>query len=394
MKKASKRANGEGTIYFDEKQKTWRAEIQWVDSAGVTHRKSWKDKKQASIKTKMKEFKKQLLLNNGNFDPNEVTFKEFAEYWVHNIFKPTVKQTSYARKVDTLNNQVYPYLEGIQINKITHSDIQIMVNELSNKGLSYSTVKKAYEAVGGCLRYYRVKNRIAFNPCEGIVMPENIKRAESDIKYFVEDERKKICERATEVYPTGTPIYRLGSAFVLLMYTGMRVGELCALTWDDIDFEERTITVCKTAVEETVIDAGGKKHRPIIIQESTKTKNGIRVIPMTQRAYDALLDIKKVTGNEKYLMTSTNHNHIRPSRLDTTFNRLLNAAGLKGKNESYGVHTLRHTFASMLFDKGCDVKVVSELLGHANTKITENTYIHILNKHKIKAIKTLDTFVD
>ena len=115
---------------------------------------------------------------------------------------------------------------------------------------------------------------------------------------------------------------------------------------------------------------------------------------MTQRAYDALLDIKKVTGNEKYLMTSTNHNHIRPSRLDTTFNRLLNAAGLKGKNESYGVHTLRHTFASMLFDKGCDVKVVSELLGHANTKITENTYIHILNKHKIKAIKTLDTFVD
>ena len=107
-----------------------------------------------------------------------------------------------------------------------------------------------------------------------------------------------------------------------------------------------------------------------------------------------MLDIKKVTGNEKYLMTSTNHNHIRPSRLDTTFNRLLNAAGLKEKNESYGVHTLRHTFASMLFDKGCDVKVVSELLGHANTKITENTYIHILNKHKIKAIKTLDTFVD
>ena len=106
MKKTSKRSNGEGTIYFDEKQKTWRAEIQWVDSAGITHRKSWKDKKQTAIREKMKEFKKQLLLNNGNFNPNEVTFKEFAEYWVHNIFKSTVKATSYARKVDTLNNQV------------------------------------------------------------------------------------------------------------------------------------------------------------------------------------------------------------------------------------------------------------------------------------------------
>ena len=124
MKKTSKRSNGEGTIYFDEKQKTWRAEIQWVDSAGITRRKSWKDKKQTSIKAKMKEFKKQLLLNNGNFNPNDVTFKEFAEYWVHNIFKSTVKPTSYARKVDTLNNQVYPYLEGIPVNKITHYNVE------------------------------------------------------------------------------------------------------------------------------------------------------------------------------------------------------------------------------------------------------------------------------
>ena len=175
MKKAAKRSNGEGTVYFDERLKTWRAEIRWIDSSGKTRRKTWGDKKKTAVKSKLDYFKKQLLLNNGNFDPNEVTFKEFAEFWVHNILKPTVNQTSYARKVDTLNHQVYPYLEGIQIGKITHSDIQIMVNDLASKGLSYSTVKKAYEAVGGCLRYYRIKNGIAFNPCEGIVMPQNKK---------------------------------------------------------------------------------------------------------------------------------------------------------------------------------------------------------------------------
>ena len=394
MKKATKRSNGEGTIYFDEKQKTWRAEIRWIDSCGNSHRKTWGDKKKTILKAKLDEFKKQLLLNNGNFNPNEVTFKEFAEYWVHNIFKSTVKPTSYARKVDTLDNQVYPYLEGIPVNKITHSDIQIMVNDLSDKGLSYSNIKKAYEAVGGCLRYYRIKNAIAFNPCEGIVLPENIKRSESDIKFFNEIDRKKICERAVETYPTGTPIYRLGSAFILLMYSGMRVGELCALTWEDIDFEERTINISKTAVEMTTIASDGTKHRPVTIQENTKTDSGMRVIPMTQRSYDALIDIKKVTGNEKYLMTSSNHKHIRPSRLDKTFNGILHTAGITNEGETYGVHTLRHTFATMLFDKGCEVKVVSELLGHANTKITENTYIHVIKRHKIKAMKMLDSFTD
>ena len=144
MKKATKRSNGEGTIYFDEKQKTWRAEIRWIDSCGNSHRKTWGDKKKTIVKAKLDEFKKQLLLNNGKFNPNEVTFKEFAEYWVHNIFKSTVKPTSYARKVDTLNNQVYPYLEGIPVNKITHSDIQIMVKDLSDKGLSYSAILNTF----------------------------------------------------------------------------------------------------------------------------------------------------------------------------------------------------------------------------------------------------------
>ena len=394
MSRAAKRSNGEGSIYFDEKQKTWRAEIRWVDTAGEQHRKSWREKKKTAVKAKLDEFKKQLLLANGNFNPNDVAFKEFAEYWVHNILKPTVKPTSYARKVDTLKNQVYPYLESVRVNQITHSDIQFMVNDLSKKGFSYSTVKKAYEAVGGCLRYYRIKNRVAFNPCEGIVMPQSIKKLESDIKYFAEEERKKICDRAMQTYPTGTPIYRLGSAFVLLMYTGMRAGELCALRWDDIDFNDRTINVSKTAVEMTVTEPDGTSHRPLVIQENTKTFNGIRIIPMSQKAYEALMEMKKVTGNEEYVMTSSNHNHIRPSRIDTTFNQLLNAAGLKKEDESYGVHTLRHTFASMLFDKGCEVKIVSELLGHANTKITENIYIHIIKKHKVKAMQLLDSFTD
>lgn len=192
MKKNTKRANGEGSIYFDNKLQTWRAEIQWIDGNGETHRKSWKDRKQASIKAKLNDFKKQLILSGGNFNPNDVTFQEFAEHWVHNILRPTIKPNSYARKIVTLEQQVYPHLGNVPVNCITHSDVQNMVKELTDQGLSYSTVKKAFEAVTGCLRYYRIKIGTAFNPCEGVSLPQNLKKDISDIKYFTEDQWKRL----------------------------------------------------------------------------------------------------------------------------------------------------------------------------------------------------------
>ena len=111
---------------------------------------------------------------------------------------------------------------------------------------------------------------------------------------------------------------------------------------------------------------------------------------MTDKAYLSLLELKKITGEHEYIITSSNGVRIRPSRLDTTFYQILGAIPL----QKVGVHTLCHTFATMLFHNGCDVKVVSELLGHSNTKITENIYIHIIQQQKVKAIQSIDKFSD
>lgn len=390
MATTKKKANGEGTVYYLEKEQKWRAEIHWVDNAGNQQRKTWKGKKQSEVKAKLAEFKKQLLLNGTEMKTEERTFRQFADEWVNVILKPKVKPLSYQRKVSTLEHQVYPHIGNIQISKLTHARIQKMVNDLNESGLSYSTIKKAYEAVSGCLRYYRIQTATSFNPCEDITLPEAKKKDDSDISFFTAEERKRIVEEATRKFQSGKSVYRIGWAFVLLLYSGLRVGELCALTWKDVDFSERTITVNKCAIEVREKDKNGKSHSVLKTQDSTKTRSGTRIIPMTEKAFLALSELQKITGEYEYIITSSKGERIRPSRLDRTFHLMLDEIGL----QHVGVHTLRHTFATMLFHNGCEVKVVSELLGHSNTKITENIYIHVIQEQKIKAIQSIDKFSD
>ena len=239
-----KRANGEGTIYFSEREQRWWAEITWIDADGNKRRKKWKSKKQSEVKVKLTEFKKQLLLNGTDFKPEERKFRDFADEWVNVILKPKIKPLSYQRKVSTLENQVYKHLGNTPMSKITHAQIQKMINDLTDSGLSYSTVKKAYEAVLGCMRYYRVTTSTAFNPCEDITLPEANRKEDSDIEFFTKEERIKIVEEATRTYQDGKNVYRLGWMFVLMLYSGMRVGEVCALTWMTSTFPlERSMSV-------------------------------------------------------------------------------------------------------------------------------------------------------
>lgn len=387
---AKKRSNGEGTIYFVEKEQLWTAELTWVDDAGNKRRKRWRAKKQSEVKAKLAEFKKQLLINGTEVAIEDRTFREFADEWVNVILKPKVKPLSYQRKVSTLENQVYPHIGNIPISKLTHSKIQKMINDLNESGLSYSTIKKAYEAVSGCMRYYKIETSTSFNPCEDITLPEAKRKEDSDIEFFTKEERIKIVEEATRTYQDGKHVYRLGWMFVLMLYSGMRVGEVCALTWDDIDFSTRTINVRKNAVEVREKDENGESHYVLKTQNSTKTRSGTRIIPMTEKAYHALSELQKITGDCEYIISSSKGKRIRPSRIDRSFHLILDAIGLK----RVGVHTLRHTFATMLFHNGCEVKVVSELLGHSNTKITENIYIHVIQEQKVKAIQSIDKFSD
>lgn len=390
----SRERNGNGSIYYDDKRDRWIAEIQWTDKNDTKHRKKFADKKKSAVKSRLDDFRKQLLLNSSDIADDDVIFQEYADNWLNTILKHSLKPTSFMRKEVTLKYQVYPHIGDIPMNRLTHDDIQNMVNALAAQGLSYSTIKKAFEAVNGCLANYRVRTSTYFNPCEGVVLPSKSRRETSDIVFFDEKQRKLIREEALRKYKNGKPVYRLGQAIVILMYSGLRVGELLALTWDDIDFDDETISVNKNAVVTKTID-GDESHYRLINQRSTKTQSGNRIIPMTSHVKTALKEIQEFNGSHQHVMSSSTGAQITPRNINRMFHSILTKTGIaKSKDDLLGVHSLRHTFASMLFQNGSDTKTVSELLGHSDTKITENIYIHLIQQQKVKAIKDIDKFTD
>ena len=386
--------NGSGSVFYDSARGKWRAQIQWTDKAGEKHVKKFVGAKKTEVKNRLDEFRRQLLISNGDISNGSVSFQDYAETWLKNSLRNKLKPTSYMRKEVTLVNQVFPHIGNIPIDQVTHADVQCMVNKLHDEGLSYSTVKKAYEAVNGCLREYRIKTGSSFNPCEGITLPITSEKPVSDIVFFNESQRSLIRNEAVRKCTTGKPVYRLGHSIIVLMYTGLRIGELLALRWRDVDFDNKTITVDKNAVVSKVVE-GDESHYRIINQQSTKTRSGRRIIPLSDIASQSLREIFNITGDKEFVMSSKTGKQISPRNVNRMFHSILTKTGIStGADDLCGVHTLRHTFASMLFANGCEIKIVSELLGHSDTKITENIYIHLIQTQKIKAIQDIDRYSD
>ncbi len=390
--KRTRKSNGEGSVWFNEQRGVWMAEVTWTDKTKQRHSKRFSDKYQTGVKAKLKDFKKQLLLNQGNAKEASVTFKEYAMYWMESAQKNKLKPTSYARKMVTLRQQVFPYIGLVPIETLTIDDVQGLVNKLDKEGLSYSTVKKAYEAVNGCMKRYVLSNRYHYNPCIGVELPIQKRKDVSKIKYFVGDEILKIQQGATRTYKNGKPVFRYGYLIVAFMYTGLRLGEMLALTWDDVDFENRTVTVNKSVVRAGEGYEEDDIKYKFIEQDSTKTSSGTRVVPLCDIALDAFRHLKEMEGNSPYVASTASGNHPNYHTIDHTLRAVLLSEGIRDEENLCGVHALRHTFASMLFANGCSVKVVSELLGHSNTKITEDIYIHLIQRQKVAAVEELNKY--
>jgi integrase len=124
-------------------------------------------------------------------------------------------------------------------------------------------------------------------------------------------------------------------------------------------------------------------------QETTKSEAGTgRTIPLNDAAYNALLSLKEITGHCKYVLAATDDTPIRPDDLDKRLRRLLVAAGFPHE-KVYGLHSLRHTFATILLSHKVDIKTVSKLLGHSDVTVTYNTYIHVIKEQEKAAVEMI-----
>lgn len=361
----SKRSDGRWTVKYKGKQTTCRTE--------------------ADAKRKLKELKSQDRMASISVD--KLTVSDAAEKWL-SVKKMSLKPRSYDRLEQTWNNQVKTYVGSIQFAALDGRDIENMLLKLYAKNYSHSSVKKSYELVSSCYKYYCRMGEISSNPADLVDVPSANKKPKGEISVFTEEELEKIYTMATSCYSNGVPIYRQGWAIVLLGNTGLRFCELSGLTWDNVDMKKKVIKVRNTRVIVKERDGGIQKTKAID-QSSTKTDSGRRDIPMNTRALQAMEELLKIRNDSKYVLSSRNGAPTGQKVFDTTFRRIQRAAGIP-EEKIYGVHALRHSFATAMIRKGISAKVVSKLLGHSDINITLQTYVHALQDDYSDAVAILD----
>lgn len=381
-----RRENGEGSI-SQRKDGTWTGRLTvGITKDGKQKIKAVYGKSEKEVKAKLKEVRNSLIREE-YLDPKTVTVETYVKEWLVDYKKNEVKEKTYDYIEMIFNNYVFPNIGIYQMHSVTRDDIQKMINKLSNSGYAYSTIRKVYIYTNKIFDLACKRRDIKENPCDLVTLPKVKEKAVSDIVYYDEKDLEAIKRVALERYSNGKYVYKYGYAVILMLYTGLRAGECCGLKWSRVNLDEGYLYVDNNV--SIVKTRGDVKAKNKLVEQKPKTKSSERRIPLADMAKEALLYFKEICHDDTYVMVKSSGQLLDHHVLDRMFYSIINKAC---PDKKYGVHALRHTFASMLFKKGVDVKTVSEILGHKDTGVTYNIYIHIIEEQKKKAIAQLNDF--
>lgn len=278
----------------------------------------------------------------------------FSE-WFQSI-RHRVKESTAANYRMKAEKHVLPAFSGIMADKITASDIYDFIASKQNAGLSNRYISDILIMMKSVFKYAS-KTYHFLNPLDGIALP---KQQKPEIELLDEKQQAKLQRYIAENPNHST----LGIA--LSMSTGIRIGELCALQWEDVDLEKRILTVRKTMQRIQVAD--GVTKTKLIITEP-KSESSKRKIPIP----DCMISIlEKFKGKSKEYLVSGEDIPVEPRTMQNRFARILKNVKLP----SIHFHALRHMFASKCVKLGFDIKTLSEILGHSKVEITLNRYVH------------------
>lgn len=381
-----RREKGTGTIYQRENGK-WIGRVAVGRGAnGKNQYKCFSGKTEAEVKRKIREFNK----SGAQADPTKVLFSDYLNDWLFNIKMGKIKNSSFDRLESTAKNHVIPNLGSYKLVEIGPKDISQMMKQMKASGLSYSSIKKAYDCTNSVMEYAFHKRDVEVNPVSLVEMLHQSDFDTKEIRVFSKEETARIVEECGRLYSTGKPVYGYADAFILILHTGLRMGELLGLQKEDIDFSTRKMFVRRNAQvvkkrDKNGVRSGGQK----IVLSTTKTYSGSRIISLNSTAYEAAQRLCAMHPESSFVLCGATGKQVDHARFERSFYRLLKNCGI----EQTGVHSLRHTFASVLFSQNVDIKTISTLLGHASIKITMDTYVHLMSDTGEQAVEKLNAAI-
>ncbi len=297
------------------------------------------------------------------------TFEELLYYWIE-FNKSKNKQTTQDKYKFLIEKHIKPELGNVKLNRIS----SVMINKFidsKTQCLSNSYVRTMAIIIKSALEL-GIKEQFIFMTNLDIHLPKQSKR---DLQILSVAEQNSL-----EKYILNNLDFTTLGIYISL-YAGLRIGEVCALKWSDIDFDNKVIKVRSTLIR--VKDANGKSYDDI---GTAKTEASIRDIPMFNKLLLPLLKMKKLSKSS--FVISTKMGFVNKRTFEYRYHKIMKSAGVTDVN----FHALRHSFATRCIECGVDVKSLSEILGHSNVSVTLNTYVHSsmdLKKIQIEKLNNL-----
>lgn len=390
--------HGEGTIsVYSDTLLIYKKSIKLNN--GKTVRKSVYGESPKECMKKMRELENELHKSIPTADKEPLSNAMYT--WLQTIKRKTLKDAAYDRLESTIRNQIENSEIGhLRYQYISTNDINNLITTLINKNYSHSVIKKTYDALNEFYRYKSAMDKFD-NPMTLVTMPtkNNVVAETRDIEFFEQSDIDKFIEECEARYNTGNLKYRYGYAIAANIYLGMRMGELLAIQWKDIDFDNNTIYVSKTLIERVnrqydksqpeLMRQKGIKKVEFYVQHSTK-KSKNRYVPINSKAKELLIqhfENSEFIDSDDYVLSTRNRKTTTIKNVSDTIRAIEQAS--ETSVQSAGTHILRHTCASLYFRKGVNIETICAILGNTR-EVCEKTYIHFIDEQLKVAASKID----
>lgn len=378
MRKNRANVKGKGTVYYDKKRKCYRGQVIVGTNldTGNPIRKSISGTTKAEVWEKLDQIKVEFRNQRPNLELINITCKDWIENYINSYMIHSNRHNTLNGIRLNYDRHIKPNIGEIKLRDLTGSDLQWLYNHLSKKGrvdlkggLSASTIRRIHNIIHQALEQAVAEDIVIKNVSNQVVL---MKQTQKEFKPYSADEIKVFLNliRNEWLYPM----------IVILIYTGIRRSELLALTWSDVSFDDRTISINKALTQQATADEPSRyKIMP------TKSENSNRIIPMAEPLVAVLSERSKVLKSLKLKGGDHNFNKDNFVCVDqhgTLINGNLFTQRFKAILKKYGlrdirVHDLRHSFATEQLKSGTSAESVRDLLGHSNIQTTLNIYRHV-----------------
>ncbi|WP_286154702.1 tyrosine-type recombinase/integrase [Thomasclavelia cocleata] len=313
----------------------------------------------------------------------KMTFDDVFQEWLR--YKQNfIKQSSYNKYFNLYGSYISDVLKDTYLDEISNSTLQKAVisimnlkNRRTKQKLSTSTVRGIVYVIK-CVILFAQKQGYIKAFCLQIDIPSNETKS---IRALTRE------EQSTLEFHTRLKLDTISLAVLICLYTGLRIGEVCALRWEDIDLNNKYIVVNKTVQRIQQHHVPYRASKTVLITTPPKTNKAIRKIPISSVLYPILNEYREQNyhGNKHYVLVNKNDDMIDPCSIQYKFKELIK----KLKITPVTFHGLRHTFATRCIEVGMDIKTLSEILGHSNVSTTMSIYVHSTEQQKKNQIELL-----